>query len=156
MTPVQVLTRLSKLQQTAATLAAQIDTLRVTLEDNERTKSGRPEEVIGAVASVLGMRPTDLLSRTKAPIVVRARAVACLALRDAGRLSYPEIGRVMSRDHTTVIYAVKLARELLAEHDPTDRAARPYVAAYEAGVAAWDVDAGLRLQATAAAAEPAC
>lgn len=43
--------------------------------------------------------------------VVRARQAIWLWLHDLGK-SHPEIGELFGRDHTTIIYAVRRAREL--------------------------------------------
>lgn len=44
-------------------------------------------------------------------IVMRLQAIA-LHMRDMG-LSYPEIGRAIGRNHTTVLHGVRKARQLL-------------------------------------------
>lgn len=48
----------------------------------------------------------DILSANKSKSVMRARTACYLHLRGL-EMSYPEIGRVMLRDHTTILYAVK-------------------------------------------------
>lgn len=47
-----------------------------------------------------------ILGRRRTRTVVAARRKLCIALRDAG-LSYPEIGRCIGRDHTSVIHLVR-------------------------------------------------
>ena len=45
----------------------------------------------------------------------RARAEAMFLIRQTGRFSYPQIGRFFSRDHTSVIHAVRRHEELAGQ-----------------------------------------
>jgi hypothetical protein len=63
--------------------------------------------VIAAVCVACGYpRPDELLSTQRHGEVVRARRVAALVLRRKGR-SLPAIGRVLRRDHSTILWALK-------------------------------------------------
>lgn len=57
---------------------------------------------------------TDMLGRSKLRSVVRARHRFCAVVRSSLGLSYPEIGRLIGRDHTTVMNAVKQYEDELA------------------------------------------
>lgn len=48
----------------------------------------------------------EMLGRGRSPSLVRARADLFVALRHLG-MSYPEIGAMLDRDHTTVMAACK-------------------------------------------------
>lgn len=48
------------------------------------------------------------------PVIV-ARFMVCLIARDELELSYPSIGRALGRDHTTVLNAVRSARDLVKD-----------------------------------------
>jgi chromosomal replication initiation ATPase DnaA len=50
-----------------------------------------------------------VFSDSRSKNVLRARTACYLHLRDKG-LSYPEIGRIMMRDHTTIIHVIKKYR----------------------------------------------
>lgn len=49
----------------------------------------------------------DVLSSSRSKNVMRARIACYLHLRFVKEMSYPEIGKAMLRDHTTIIYVVK-------------------------------------------------
>lgn len=50
----------------------------------------------------------DVLGRGRTKRVAQARHAVMRALRDMG-MSYPEIGRLLGRDHTTVLAALRKA-----------------------------------------------
>lgn len=59
--------------------------------------------------------PMDSLhSKTRFATEVRARHVAMYLVRERCRMSYPEIGRLFGRDHSTVLYACRKVDEDLA------------------------------------------
>lgn len=60
-----------------------------------------------------GVALAEMISRGRTPIVVRAKHAAMVRLRTLGH-SHAEIGRIMNVDHTTVTYAVKLAKAAAA------------------------------------------
>lgn len=65
---------------------------------------------VQAAAEHFGVTVEAILTGTRRPRVVSARHVACWLLRDTGR-SFPDVGRTMRRDHSTVIYAVRKVEE---------------------------------------------
>jgi chromosomal replication initiation ATPase DnaA len=66
------------------------------------------ESIIEDVARAHGVAVADMLGvwRTPAMIAARAEAMAEIALQCPG-LSYPAIGRIFRRDHSSIISAVK-------------------------------------------------
>lgn len=50
----------------------------------------------------------EAIMSERGPRATRARRIACLAMRDRD-MTYPEIGNVVGRDHTTIIEACKNA-----------------------------------------------
>lgn len=72
----------------------------------------------------------DVLSTNKSRTIMRARVACYLLLRNLG-LSYPEIGKIMLRDHTTILYAVKRHHERTSETEvqSPDREHKPRRAA---------------------------
>jgi chromosomal replication initiator protein len=58
---------------------------------------------------------TELLSKDRHAHIADARHVAAWLLRETG-LSYPSIGKVLERDHTTIMHSVrKVEREIASE-----------------------------------------
>jgi hypothetical protein len=55
-----------------------------------------------------------LLSKCRTPKLVRARWKAMYRLRELLNLSYPEIGRSLGMDHSTIIHGIKQYEKLLA------------------------------------------
>lgn len=63
-----------------------------------------PERFVAAACRRLGVSPARLRSPRRDTRAVDARCVVAKLLRDGGwGLSLPEIGRLLNRDHTTVI-----------------------------------------------------
>lgn len=61
---------------------------------------------IGLVALKHGLTRHDILGRVKTTHICRARHEAYYHFRRKG-WSYPEIGRLFGRDHSTIIYGVE-------------------------------------------------
>lgn len=64
-----------------------------------------PAAFIEAVVNVTGIPSADWLSDRRNSELVNARRILALALRSEG-WSYPQIGRIMSRNHTSVMHTV--------------------------------------------------
>lgn len=67
--------------------------------------------MIEMVAAWHGLTGADILSNSRKRVIVTARRDAIVAVmhncRIMGRpLSYPEVGRVFGRDHTTILFAI--------------------------------------------------
>lgn len=70
----------------------------------------RVREIIETAAINHGLTPADILGRAQAPHIVAARWEAAhklkLTLRDDGSYpTYPQVGRWLSLDHSSVMYA---------------------------------------------------
>ena len=66
----------------------------------------RPELTVERVSAELGVTVGDILSRTRLRHVAHARAVVAWVLRQH-ELSFPAIGRLLGRDHTSIMTAVR-------------------------------------------------
>lgn len=66
--------------------------------------------IIERVARRFALEPDVILGRSRRRSVAYARQVVYWALREAG-WSYHEIGSIVGRDHTTVIYGVAAIEE---------------------------------------------
>lgn len=69
--------------------------------------------IIVCTADYFGLSAADLLGRDRHKTVAWARQLAMALVRQRLALSYPEIGRVFNRDHSTVIHNVRNARVCL-------------------------------------------
>ena len=65
-----------------------------------------PMAIVREVARGFGLTHHDILHFGRSPRVCVARACAMAVVRKATNLSYPAIGEVFDRDHTTVMYNV--------------------------------------------------
>ena len=84
-----------------------------------------PQSIVCAVAAAHGMTPADIVSKSRARHIIRARQHACVLLRELTKMSFPDLcDYVNVADHSTVIHAVKTWRlhELNYVHE--DAAAR--------------------------------
>jgi chromosomal replication initiation ATPase DnaA len=79
-----------------------------TANQNERptTKTHAAHMLIAECARQHGCTVIDIYSLTRRPSIVAARHEAMWSARQLG-LSYPEIGDIFGKDHTTVISAVR-------------------------------------------------
>lgn len=69
------------------------------------------EAVITEVARGFDVAPEDIMGRSYVRRIRRARMCAMAVLRDHTDLSYPAIGDLFDRDHTTVMSAVRRAHD---------------------------------------------
>ena len=58
-----------------------------------------------AVRVETGVRPAFVLGDSRRPDIVAARQVAVAAARELFDLSYPQLGRIFNRDHSTMRHA---------------------------------------------------
>ena len=72
--------------------------------------SGRtitPTAIMLAVARYYGIKTDDLRGKSRQKQIVEPRQIAMYMLREDAHLSTPEIGRLLNRDHTTVLHGLK-------------------------------------------------
>lgn len=81
-----------------------------------------PEHVIELVARHFGIRLRDLRSSGRTPRISTPRQIAMYLLRRHCGLSYPEVGRVFRRHHTTALHSDRLVQRQL-QTDPRLRSA---------------------------------
>ena len=63
-------------------------------------------KIVDAVAEATGIPAKHILSKSRTAPVARARQIVMYEARKAG-LSYPQIGRALGRDHSTVVMGVR-------------------------------------------------
>jgi chromosomal replication initiator protein len=66
-----------------------------------------PADIIRFVAQHYGIRVSDLKGRSNRRSIALPRQVAMYLIREILQLSFPEIGRIFSKHHSTAIYAVE-------------------------------------------------
>jgi chromosomal replication initiator protein len=84
-----------------------IDVVRMAMYEllpDERATS--PSDIIRFVAQHYGIRVADLKGRSNRRSIALPRQVAMYLIRHLLELSFPEIGKIFSKHHSTVMYAV--------------------------------------------------
>jgi len=84
-----------------------VDVVRMALYEllpDERATS--PSDIIRFVAQHYGIRVADLKGRSNRRSIALPRQVAMYLIRDILELSFPETGKIFSKHHSTVMYAV--------------------------------------------------
>jgi chromosomal replication initiator protein len=84
-----------------------IDVVRMAMYEllpDERATS--PADIIRFVAQHYGIRVADLKGRSNRRSIALPRQVAMYLIRNLLELSFPEIGKIFSKHHSTVMYAV--------------------------------------------------
>lgn len=80
------------------------------------------EAIIAATCSVCGITKTLLFAQHRWQKLVEARRIASYLMVDGRGLSMPQAGKIMQRDHTTILHHVRTVRRRLEAGD-TDLAA---------------------------------
>ncbi len=75
-------------------------------------RSSTPSDIIRFVAHHYGIRVVDLKGRSNRRSIALPRQVAMFLIRDILDLSFPEIGRIFSKHHSTVIYAIDCIQKM--------------------------------------------
>ena len=110
--------RLRALEQEVAFLRGQqsvfLAYIGATVRPRKARKAPAPSptddvgRIIDIVAGRYGVSRSDVLSPDRRQQAVLARQVAMRLIREATGKSYPEIGRIFDRDHTTVMHALEV------------------------------------------------
>ncbi|HHH76452.1 MAG TPA: hypothetical protein ENL03_05455, partial [Phycisphaerae bacterium] len=66
-------------------------------------------------AAFFGVTPADIHSTRRTRTICAARAVTMYLARSQTRMSFPEIGRAIGKNHSSVVLGVKRIEKLLAE-----------------------------------------
>ncbi len=89
-----------------------LDAVRAALAPilpEERTVT--PQEIVRFVAHHYGLKVSDLKGRDNRRSVAFPRQVAMYLIREVLGLSYPEIGKLFGKHHSTVIYSIETITE---------------------------------------------
>jgi chromosomal replication initiation ATPase DnaA len=71
-------------------------------------------KIIDEVCKARRISENDLLSRRRTDEYVRVRHEICYRLKRETSLSLPQIGRMLNRDHTSVIHGIRKWEAMLA------------------------------------------
>lgn len=114
---------LRDLEREVARLSAR---LRAMLGEDESSMllPNRIRPVVNMVADHYGMTPEDIASWRRTPDVARARQIAIYLARTVTKYSLSAIGRVLDRDHTTVLYSCRRIESLRRQDSALDREIR--------------------------------
>lgn len=80
-----------------------------------RAKEALAAEINKKVAKYYGVRDIDLMGETRVSHIVKARQVAQYLCREIAGLSYPAIGSVFKKDHSSVMHSIKVVERYMAE-----------------------------------------
>jgi chromosomal replication initiator protein len=89
--------------------------------------SGRrvtPTAILFAVGRYYGVNPDELKGKSRHKQIVGPRQIGMYLLREDAHLSSPDIGRLLNRDHTTVLHALKQIVGDIARDGPSRAAVR--------------------------------
>jgi hypothetical protein len=92
------------------------DWLRVATPVAARTPR---KQIIREVCAEYNVSETDVLSHRRTQCLIRPRQKICYRLKNETMASLPEIGRLMNRDHSTIVYSIRKAEALIAAGEMT-------------------------------------
>jgi chromosomal replication initiator protein len=87
-------------------------------------RGAKPLALLTAVARYFDVDVEELKGRSRNKQVVVPRQIAMFLLREDARLSTPEVGRLLNRDHTTVLHALKQVSSDIARDGPSRASVR--------------------------------
>jgi chromosomal replication initiator protein len=83
-----------------------------------------PNAILSAVARYFGVRVDELKSRARHKQIVAPRQIAMYLLCEDAHLSTPDAGRLLERDHTTVMHGMKQVINDIARDGPSRASVR--------------------------------
>jgi chromosomal replication initiation ATPase DnaA len=78
-----------------------------------RLEEGFRQKIIRECAEEFGISVKDILGNSRVNHIVMARRKAAWIFYQRGTMSYPQIGRLLNKNHSTIIHAVKKYQESL-------------------------------------------
>jgi chromosomal replication initiator protein len=77
-------------------------------------------DIEATVSAFFGITPADIHSSRRTRTVSVARMVSMFLARRHTRMSYPEIGRFMGKNHSSAVLAVQRMEQLLTRNEPLE------------------------------------
>lgn len=91
-------------------LAEILDTARIEFERSQIATFRKATTLVDNMARMYGYERDDVLGKSRPSGLIRARFHIYTVLRDELKMSYSQIGRVMKRDHSTVMHGIERYR----------------------------------------------
>lgn len=88
----------------------------------EKASALTPEKIITSVSAFYGIRNEDILGKSQAQECVTPRQIAMYLCRKELKIAFAAIGRIFSRDHSTVMTSVKNIQQQLDKQDKSIKA----------------------------------
>lgn len=82
-----------------------LKTVKKALNFKENVKNYTPETIISAVASYFNVSQEDILGSGRMKNIANARQVAIYLVRELTKDSFPSIGTIFDKKHSTIIYS---------------------------------------------------
>lgn len=79
------------------------------MSENEIT----PENIIETCSKFYGVKKEDIYSDKRTKTIALARQVSMYIIKELTNYSYPKIGSVIGKDHSTIIYAIKTVTNMM-------------------------------------------
>lgn len=86
------------------------------------------DDIVEVLARQLGFEKADIERHTRKKEVVNARDIIIYLLREYGDMSYPGIGRLLDRDHTTIIHAYVKLKDRYSKNPELEKILHPLIA----------------------------
>ena len=90
-----------------------IDTAKKTLNFRENVKNYTAETIISNVASYFNVSVQDILGTGRMKNIANARQVAIYLVRELTKDSFPSIGEIFNKKHSTIIYSYELMQKTM-------------------------------------------
>lgn len=90
------------------------------------------EDVVAKVGETFGFTTEEILGDSRSKPIVKTRQVAMFCCREFLGMTYPQIGKAMNRDHSTVMHGCNQIREFVNGNDKLIEALRSAVEAAQA------------------------
>lgn len=107
----------SKLHEEPISLSLAATALQECTTANTEESDLTPEAIIRATCAYYSMKESDILGKNKKQEYVRARQVCIYLMCELLALPLVNIGKIMGRDHSTIIYARDKIVELMRVND---------------------------------------
>ncbi len=79
------------------------------------------DDCLRVVSMAFRLKPHVVVSNSRMRSIARARFATCLLAHELADKSYPQIGKALKRNHSTILHAVREARKLTdPEHEKFD------------------------------------
>jgi len=87
------------------------------IKEHEKEITTTIDKVLKAVSDFYGLKISEIKGKSRIADLVKARQVAMFLARSIIRLSFPSIGRIFHRDHTTALYAFEKVMDSMEQND---------------------------------------